>query len=81
MSHISAGFLESPWPIGNKIRNFLADHSQSIIDALARRRRYRKAVFELSNCTDRELHDMGISRCDIRRLARESLDHKTPNRR
>lgn len=77
MSHISAGLLESPWPVGDRIRNFLAERSHSIIEALARRRRYRQTVFELSNCSDRELHDMGIARCDIRRLARESEETKT----
>ena len=34
-------------------------------------RRYDNAMNELSGLTDRELADIGISRCDIPRLARE----------
>lgn len=33
---------------------------------------YQQTVRELSACTDRELADMGISRFDVRRLAREA---------
>jgi uncharacterized protein YjiS (DUF1127 family) len=34
-------------------------------------KRYDNAMHELSYLTDRELADIGISRCDIPRLARE----------
>jgi uncharacterized protein YjiS (DUF1127 family) len=34
-------------------------------------KRYENAMQELSYLTDRELADIGISRCDIPRLARE----------
>jgi uncharacterized protein YjiS (DUF1127 family) len=33
---------------------------------------YRKAVDELSRLSDRDLSDLGISRCDIKRVARSA---------
>lgn len=33
---------------------------------------YRRTLFELETLTDRELNDIGLSRWDIRRVARES---------
>lgn len=33
---------------------------------------YRRTVDELSNLSNRELHDLGISRSDIRFVARKS---------
>lgn len=33
-------------------------------------RKYRQTVNELDRMTDRELHDLGIGRNDIRRVAR-----------
>ena len=36
-------------------------------------RRYRDAVRELSQLTDRELNDIGISRVDIPSIAREAV--------
>ena len=36
-------------------------------------RRYRETVSELSRLTNRELHDLGISRSDIRHVARKSV--------
>ena len=48
------------------------------IDAAQRRRKsYRNTVFELSQLSDRDLSDLGIARCDIRRLARESVDQQS----
>ncbi|MEP1206801.1 MAG: DUF1127 domain-containing protein [Rhizobiaceae bacterium] len=41
-----------------------------------RRKAYHNTVFELSQCSDRDLSDLGIARCDIRRLARESYDQQ-----
>ena len=35
-------------------------------------RRQRQTVTELSRMSDRELNDLGISRCEIHRIARES---------
>ena len=36
-------------------------------------RRYRQALRELSQMGDHELSDIGISRCDIGSIARESV--------
>lgn len=44
-----------------KIRNFIRNYKS-----------YRNTVRELSNLSDRELNDLGISRCDIPRIAKES---------
>lgn len=38
-----------------------------------RQRRFRKTVEELDACSDRDLNDLGIARCDIPRLAREAV--------
>lgn len=35
--------------------------------------RYKKTIDELSKLTDRELSDIGISRCDIPRIAKEVM--------
>ncbi|WP_010057046.1 DUF1127 domain-containing protein [Rhizobium etli] len=35
-------------------------------------RKYRQTVTELGRMTNRELHDLGIDRSDIRRVAREA---------
>ncbi len=35
-------------------------------------RRYREAVRELSQLSDHELSDIGVSRCDIGNIARET---------
>ena len=36
------------------------------------RRVYLRTLRELSTCTDRELHDLGIGRGDIEHIAREA---------
>ena len=41
-------------------------------EARARHARYTQAVFELENMSERELNDIGISRADIHRVAREA---------
>ena len=38
-------------------------------------RKYRDAVRELSQLTDRELNDIGIRRGDIEEIARRSVAH------
>ncbi len=38
---------------------------------------YRKTFKELSSLTDRELADIGISRCDIPNISREVIHEKT----
>jgi uncharacterized protein YjiS (DUF1127 family) len=49
--------------------------NKTMLTAIARYfrawKRYDSAINELSGLTDRELADIGISRCDIPRLARE----------
>jgi len=42
-----------------KVRKAFADHAK-----------YRRTVNELSHLTNRELSDLGISRCDIYKIAR-----------
>jgi len=45
------------------------------LDAAIRRRvEYARTLDELSQLTDRELNDLGFSRCDLRRVAREAAD-------
>ena len=44
---------------------------EALADKLHARLRYREAVRELSQFSDRELSDTGISRCDIEYVARE----------
>jgi len=41
--------------------------------AFDRYRMYRRSVAELEACSDRDLSDLGIYRCDIRRLSREAI--------
>ena len=46
---------------------------KSISEKLAAWRRYRDAVRELSQLTDRELSDIGIRRGDIETIVRQSV--------
>ena len=46
---------------------------KSISDKLSAWRRYRDAVRELSQLTDRELSDIGIRRGEIETIVRQSL--------
>lgn len=39
----------------------------------AQRREFQRTVDELSRLSDRELDDIGIPRCDIRRIARDAV--------
>ena len=41
-------------------------------ESRARRAQYEQAVFELEQMSDRDLADIGLFRCDIRRVAREA---------
>ena len=36
-------------------------------------RKYRQTITELDRMTNRELHDLGIDRTDIRRVARQAV--------
>jgi len=46
---------------------------KSISDKLSAWRRYREAVRELSQMTDRELSDIGIRRGEIESIVRQSM--------
>lgn len=48
--------------------------SDSLCDIFTRRHRYRRVVRELSNLSERELNDIGISRSDIQRIAKEATN-------
>jgi len=37
---------------------------------IRKRRDFNRTCYELSRLTDRELHDLGIARCDIAKVAR-----------
>ena len=39
--------------------------------------RYRRTIKELSNLSNRDLADIGISRCDIHNVATQSLHART----
>ncbi len=45
---------------------------KSITEKVSAWRRYRAAVRELEQLSDRELHDLGITRYDIEIVARQS---------
>jgi uncharacterized protein YjiS (DUF1127 family) len=40
------------------------------------RRIERAAIIQLHGMSDRELQDMGLTRCQIERVVREELDHR-----
>jgi len=44
----------------------------NLVNRYQRWRRYRTTVRELENLTTRELEDLGISRADIHRVARQA---------
>lgn len=55
----------------------LMDHAArlgaTLRDALARQAEFERTVAELSALSDRDLADIGIPRCDIRVVARDSV--------
>ena len=44
--------------------------------ALERRRLIEQTVFEMDQMSDRELADFGLMRCDLPRIARETVDQR-----
>ena len=58
-------------PAGRSISGSFSEIRPRFADWLLRQRRYRETVYELSQCSDRELQDIGIPRSNIRQLARE----------
>jgi uncharacterized protein YjiS (DUF1127 family) len=53
----------------NKWRKTMQNLLNYISQKLSERNRYRRTVIELSNLTNRDLADIGVSRCDIPRIA------------
>ncbi|MEX3316983.1 DUF1127 domain-containing protein [Sulfitobacter sp. PS-8MA] len=53
--------------------SYFASLWTAMTEARARRASYRQTLNELQALSDRELADIGLARCDIRRLAREEL--------
>jgi len=51
-----------------------------LLAELSRRRNHRKAVANLQALDDAMLNDIGISRCDIVRVARSGREGLKPNR-
>jgi uncharacterized protein YjiS (DUF1127 family) len=48
----------------------------NIAKKMQKMERYRKTVRELSLLNDRDLSDIGITRCDIPRIANESVNNR-----
>ena len=42
-------------------------------EKLAEQRKMNQTIKELSKLNDKELHDLGIGRCDIHRIAKETV--------
>ncbi|NQV98946.1 MAG: DUF1127 domain-containing protein [Rhodospirillales bacterium] len=61
-------------PIRKTILNELVFVKNKLSTVWRRHRRYQQIVSELGFSTDRQLADMGISRSDIRCLARQAAD-------
>ena len=51
----------------------IAGWREALLDEMRRRDAAGRSVAELQALTERELADLGIARCDIRRVARESV--------
>ena len=51
----------------------MATPMKTLSDKLATWRKYRDAIRELSQLTDRELNDIGIRRGEIEEIARRSV--------
>ncbi|SFR06779.1 DUF1127 domain-containing protein [Poseidonocella sedimentorum] len=51
--------------------NFVSEPVAAVKAAFTRRAAYNRTYSELSALTDRDLNDLGISRSDIERIARE----------
>jgi uncharacterized protein YjiS (DUF1127 family) len=70
MAYVATNVAHAP-------KGFLAALSalRARIDTAIRRRvEYARTLDELNQLTDRELNDLGFSRCDLRRIAREAAD-------
>lgn len=76
MSVFSENTLNIHRPHEGVIGRMARDIRRWLQEAHIRRKSYNQTVFELSWCNDRDLADLGIARCDIRRLAKEAADLK-----
>ena len=61
-----------PGALLDAVRTIFDQKLDKLDQALARRSVYRQTVFELSSLNDKDLADIGISRCGIRQLAKEA---------
>jgi len=68
--HFSNGTGRRKLTLGRKIKK--GDATMNLRTHFHRWMQYRENVRELSGCTDRELSDLGLSRTDIHRVAREA---------
>jgi uncharacterized protein YjiS (DUF1127 family) len=59
--------------MGEEFRRQTMTNLKTITEKLAAWRRYREAVRELNQMSDRELSDIGIRRGDIETIVRQSL--------
>lgn len=55
---------------------FMSHALANMSETLEQRKRARETYAELAGLSDRELHDLGLSRGDIRRVAREAAQGK-----
>ena len=69
------------WNFFQKLQHLLERAFQWPNTTWAYQKSYRKSVYELSKCTDRELRDLGIFRNDIGRIAREAAQQATETTR
>lgn len=60
------------------LRARLRAHMAARADMAARRGVYRQTLRELEGLTNREMADLGLTRCDIRTLAHEAAFGKSP---
>ena len=74
MSRTIAHSLEPHFPFPVRIGNSVEHCREWLRKWIKGRGAYRQTLFELSVCSDRQLNDMGIARCGIRRIAREARD-------
>ncbi|WP_241560089.1 DUF1127 domain-containing protein [Solirhodobacter olei] len=62
--------------VGYGLKEGYAAFIRSYQEGAARRRAYRQTVWELQTLSDNDLSDLGIARCDIHRVALESVNGK-----
>lgn len=58
---------------GVRAETSIFDRISAVVARFNEWRSYRRTVAELSSLTDRELHDIGITRADINAIARGDI--------